>query len=137
MYLARVAAVNAGVSHNTPALTLNRVCGSGLQAIVSAAQSILLGDTDIAIGAGTETMSRAAYIAPGMRWGDRMGDATMTDMMLAALHDPFHNLHMGETADQPERVGYFTRPSGRRDRHHAGDQGTLMNLPGPAAATRW
>jgi acetyl-CoA C-acetyltransferase len=109
MYLARVAAVNAGVSHNSPALTLNRLCGSGLQAIVSAAQSILLGDTDIAIGAGAESVSRAAYIAPGMRWGTRMGEAMMTDMMLAALHDPFHNIHMGETAENLAESHQITR----------------------------
>lgn len=109
MYLARVAAVNAGVSYNSPALTLNRLCGSGLQAIVSAAQGILLGDTDIAVGGGAESMSRASYIAPGMRWGARMGEATMTDMMLAALHDPFHNIHMGETAENLAESHQITR----------------------------
>ena len=99
MYLARVAALEAGVAQSAPALTLNRLCGSGLQAIISAAQAITLGDADIAVGAGAESMSRAAYLAQGVRWGARMGDAAMIDMMLAALHDPFNNIHMGETAE--------------------------------------
>ncbi|WP_423197326.1 MULTISPECIES: beta-ketothiolase BktB [unclassified Cupriavidus] len=99
MYLARVAAVEGGVSIHTPALTLNRLCGSGLQAIVSAAQSILLGDAEVAIGGGAESMSRAPYLAPAARWGARMGDAKLLDMMLGALHDPFHNIHMGVTAE--------------------------------------
>lgn len=99
MYLARVAAIQAGVAQHTPALTLNRLCGSGLQAIVSAAQTILLGDADIAVGAGAESMSRAPYIAPSARWGSRMGDARMIDMMLGALHDPFDAIHMGVTAE--------------------------------------
>jgi acetyl-CoA C-acetyltransferase len=109
MYLARVAALDAGVSQKAPALTLNRLCGSGLQAIVSASQSILLGDTDIAVGAGAESMSRAAYLAKGVRWGARMGDTTMIDMMLAALHDPFHNIHMGETAENLAESHQITR----------------------------
>jgi acetyl-CoA C-acetyltransferase len=99
MYLARVASVNGGVSVNAPALTVNRLCGSGLQAIISAAQAILLGDTDVAIGGGAESMSRAPYMAPAARWGARMGDAKLLDMMLGALHDPFHNIHMGVTAE--------------------------------------
>jgi len=99
MYLARVAAVNGGVSTDAPALTVNRLCGSGLQAIVSAAQSILLGDTNIAIGGGAESMSRAPYTTQAARWGARMGDFKMLDMMLGALHDPFHNIHMGVTAE--------------------------------------
>lgn len=99
MYLARVAAVQGGVSIHAPALTLNRLCGSGLQAIVSAAQTILLGDADVAIGGGAESMSRAPYLAPAARWGARMGDAKLLDMMLGALHDPFHNIHMGVTAE--------------------------------------
>ncbi len=109
MYLARVAAMNGGVSQDAPALTVNRLCGSGLQAIVSAAQSITLGDTDIAIGGGAESMSRSAYIAPGMRWGARMGDAAMVDMMVAALHDPFHNIHMGVTAENVAAQHQITR----------------------------
>jgi acetyl-CoA C-acetyltransferase len=75
VYLARVAALDAGVAQEAPALTLNRLCGSGLQAIVSAAKSILLGHADIAVGAGAESMSCAAYLAQGVRWGARMGDA--------------------------------------------------------------
>jgi acetyl-CoA C-acetyltransferase len=109
MYLARVAAINGGVTQNAPALTLNRLCGSGLQAIVSAAQSIQLGDAEIAVGGGAESMSRAAYLAPGMRWGARMGDTAMIDMMLAALHDPFHNIHMGETAENLAESHQITR----------------------------
>jgi acetyl-CoA C-acetyltransferase len=99
MYLARVAALNGGVAQHAPALTVNRLCGSGLQAIVSAAQSILLGDADIAIGGGAESMSRAPYIAPAARFGQRMGDARLVDMMLGALHDPFDTIHMGVTAE--------------------------------------
>ncbi|WP_029043230.1 beta-ketothiolase BktB [Cupriavidus sp. WS] len=99
MYLSRVAAVEGGVSIDAPALTVNRLCGSGLQAIVSAAQTILLGDTDVAIGGGAESMSRAPYLAQSARWGARMGDAKLLDMMLGALHDPFHSIHMGVTAE--------------------------------------
>jgi len=99
MYLARVAALNGGVAQHAPALTVNRLCGSGLQAIVSAAQSILLGDTDIAIGGGAESMSRAPYLAQSARFGQRMGDARLIDMMLGALHDPFDAIHMGVTAE--------------------------------------
>ena len=105
-YLSRVAAVNAGIPKETPAFNVNRLCGSGLQAIVSAAQTILLGDTDIAIGGGAENMSRGAYILPGARWGTRMGDAQMVDFMVGALHDPFKNVHMGITAENvAERYG--------------------------------
>lgn len=99
MYLSRVAAVNGGVSKETPAFNVNRLCGSGLQAIVSAAQTILLGDADIAIGGGAESMSRAPYLLPMARWGSRMGDAKVVDMMLGALHDPFKGIHMGVTAE--------------------------------------
>ncbi|MEO6918420.1 MAG: beta-ketothiolase BktB [Collimonas sp.] len=99
MYLARVAALNGGVADHAPALTLNRLCGSGLQAIISAAQSIMLGDADIAIGGGAESMSRAPFISSDLRFGARMGDSRMTDMMLGALHDPFHGIHMGVTAE--------------------------------------
>ena len=109
MYFARVAALGAGVSQDAPALTLNRLCGSGLQAIVSAAQAILLGDAEIAIGAGAESMSRSAYLAQGVRWGARMGDTAMIDMMLAALHDPFHQIHMGETAENLAESHQITR----------------------------
>jgi acetyl-CoA C-acetyltransferase len=109
MYLARVAAMNAGVAKEAPALTLNRLCGSGLQAVVSAAQTIMLGDTDIAVAGGVENMSRSGYLAQGVRWGARMGDAAMVDMMLAALHDPFDNIHMGETAENLAESHQITR----------------------------
>ena len=109
MYLARVAAFDAGVGQSAPALTVNRLCGSGLQAIVSAAQAITLGDADIAVAGGAESMSRAPYMAQGMRWGARMGDSTMIDMMVAALHDPFHKIHMGETAENLAESHQITR----------------------------
>ncbi|RJG09523.1 acetyl-CoA C-acyltransferase family protein [Massilia cavernae] len=99
LYLARVAAVNGGVSENAPALTLNRLCGSGLQAVITAAQSILLGDAEIAIGGGAEVMSRAPHLMPAARWGVRMGDSALVDTLLASLHDPFHQIHMGVTAE--------------------------------------
>jgi acetyl-CoA C-acetyltransferase len=99
MYLSRVAAINGGCAQATPAFNVNRLCGSGLQAIVSASQAILLGDTDVAIGGGAENMSRAPYASLVARWGARMGDAKMVDMMVGALHDPFHNIHMGVTAE--------------------------------------
>ena len=99
MYMSRVAAIDAGLPVGTPCLTVNRLCGSGLQAIVSASQHILLGDTDVAIGAGAESMSRAAYFMPAGRWGQRMGDGAIVDAMTGALHDPFGNGHMGVTAE--------------------------------------
>jgi len=109
MYISRVAAINGGVGQHVPALTLNRLCGSGLQAILTAAQAITLGDADIAVGGGAESMSRAPYTAPGMRWGARMGDAQIIDMMVAALHDPFDNIHMGVTAENVAREHQITR----------------------------
>jgi acetyl-CoA C-acetyltransferase len=109
MYLSRVAAIGAGISQDAPALTLNRLCGSGLQAVVSAAQAVTLGDADIALAGGAESMSRAPYLASGMRWGARMGDTQMIDMMLAALHDPFDNIHMGETAENLAESHQITR----------------------------
>ncbi|MBP6119738.1 MAG: acetyl-CoA C-acyltransferase family protein [Giesbergeria sp.] len=99
MYLSRVAAINGGCGEGTPAFNVNRLCGSGLQAIVSASQAILLGDTDIAIGAGAENMSRAPYASLATRFGARMGDTKLIDMMMGALHDPFQNIHMGVTAE--------------------------------------
>jgi acetyl-CoA C-acetyltransferase len=99
MYLSRVAALDAGVGKDTPCLTVNRLCGSGLQAIISAAQCILLGDADVAVGGGAENMSRGGYLLPSARWGQRMGDGKMVDMMVGALHDPFHTIHMGVTAE--------------------------------------
>ncbi len=99
MYLSRVAAVNGGLPVETPALTVNRLCGSGLQAIVSAAQSIMLGDCEVAVAGGAEVMSRAPYWLPGMRWGQRMGDGTAIDAMTGALSDPWDGCHMGVTAE--------------------------------------
>jgi acetyl-CoA C-acetyltransferase len=99
MYLSRVAAVNAGLGVETPALTVNRLCGSGLQAIISAAQTIALGQADVAVGGGAESMSRAQYWMPGLRWGQRMGDGAAVDAMVAALTDPFDDHHMGVTAE--------------------------------------
>ena len=99
MYISRVAAIKGGLPQASSALTVNRLCGSGLQAIISAAQTILLGDTDCAIGSGAESMSRAAYIMPNLRWGQRMGDGTVIDMMVGALTDPFDTVHMGVTAE--------------------------------------
>jgi len=99
MYLSRVAAIEGGCDQGTPAFNVNRLCGSGLQAIVSASQAILLGDCEVAIGAGAECMSRAPYASLSTRFGARMGDTKMVDMMVGALHDPFHNIHMGVTAE--------------------------------------
>ena len=109
MYLSRVAAVDAGVPVGTPCLTVNRLCGSGLQAIVSAAQHIMLGDIQTAIAGGAESMSRAAYMLPSGRWGQRMGDAPVIDAMTAALHDPFGHGHMGVTAENIAAKYGFTR----------------------------
>jgi acetyl-CoA C-acetyltransferase len=99
MYLARVAAIQGGLPVETPALTLNRLCGSGLQAIVSAAQAIYMGDATVAIGGGAESMSRSAYWVPSARWGQRMGDGKLIDAMVGALSDPFDDCHMGITAE--------------------------------------
>ena len=99
MYLSRVAAINGGCAEGTPAFNVNRLCGSGLQAIISASQSILLGDADVTIGGGAENMSRAPYASLATRFGARMGDSKMVDMMVGALHDPFHTIHMGVTAE--------------------------------------
>lgn len=99
MYLARVASRQAGVPDHAPALTMNRLCGSGLQAIVSAVQAITLGDGDVALAGGAENMSRAGYSLPGARFGQKMGDTQIVDMMTGALHDPFGIGHMGITAE--------------------------------------
>ena len=109
MYLSRVAAVDAGISVGTPCLTVNRLCGSGLQAIVSASQHLLLGDCDVAVAGGAESMSRAAYFLPAGRWGQRMGDAAVVDAMTGALHDPFGHGHMGVTAENIAAKYGFTR----------------------------
>ena len=109
MYVSRVAAIEAGLPVGTPCLTVNRLCGSGLQAIVSAAQHILLGDTDVVVGGGAESMSRAAYFLPAGRWGQRMGDGAVVDAMTGALHDPFGHGHMGITAENIAAKFGFTR----------------------------
>jgi acetyl-CoA C-acetyltransferase len=98
-YMSRVAALGAGLPEEVAAFNVNRLCGSGLQAVVSSAQSILLGDCEVAIGAGAESMSRGGYLLPAARWGSRMGDAAVIDVMLTSLHDPFHDIHMGLTAE--------------------------------------
>jgi acetyl-CoA C-acetyltransferase len=99
MYLSRVAGVNAGLPVDVPAFTLNRLCGSGLQAVVSAAQFIQLGDVDVAVAGGAESMSRAQYWLPAHRFGQRMGDGAVVDAMVGALTDPFDDCHMGVTAE--------------------------------------
>ncbi len=121
MYISRVAAIEAGLPVGAPCLTVNRLCGSGLQAIVSAAQHILLGDTDCVIGAGAESMSRAAYFLPSGRWGQRMGDAAVVDAMVGALHDPFGHGHMGITAENVAAKYGITREEQDRfalESHH-------------------
>jgi acetyl-CoA C-acetyltransferase len=99
MYLSRVAAINGGLEIGTPALTVNRLCGSGLQAIVSAAQAIMLGDCAVAVAGGAESMSRAPYWLPAMRWGQRMGEGVAVDAVTGALSDPWDGCHMGVTAE--------------------------------------
>jgi acetyl-CoA C-acetyltransferase len=99
MYISRLACVNGGLPHETGALTVNRLCGSGMQAIVTASQYILLGDIDAAVAGGAESMSRAAYASLTQRWGARMGESKMMDMMVGALTDPFDTIHMGVTAE--------------------------------------
>ena len=99
MYLARVAAVNGGIPVETPAVNVNRLCGSGLQAIVSAAQTIMLGDAGAAVAGGAECMSRGQYWLPNMRWGQRLNDGAVVDAMVGALTDPFENVHMATTAE--------------------------------------
>jgi acetyl-CoA C-acetyltransferase len=109
MYLSRVACVNGGLPVETGALTLNRLCGSGMQAIVSASQYILLGDIDAAVAGGAESMSRAAYANLTQRWGTRMGDSKEMDMMVGALTDPFDTIHMGVTAENVANKCGITR----------------------------
>ena len=99
MYLSRVAAMDAGIPNTTPAMNVNRLCGSGAQAIVSATQSLMLGDADFALAGGAESMSRSPYIMQAQRWGQKMGDVKTLDMMLGALNCPFGTGHMGITAE--------------------------------------
>ena len=109
MYFSRVACMKGGLSQDATALTVNRLCGSGLQAIVSAAQSIQLGDADVAVGGGAESMSRGAYVLPTLRWGQRMMDGGAIDMMVGALTDPFDTVHMGITAENIAEKWKITR----------------------------
>ena len=109
MYLSRVATINGGLPKETPAFTLNRLCGSGLQAIVSAAQMIKLGDADVTLAGGAESMSRGGYLLPSARWGARMGEAQIVDMMVGALTDPFDTVHMGITAENVATKWEITR----------------------------
>jgi acetyl-CoA C-acetyltransferase len=128
MYLSRVAALDGGCAEGTPAFNVNRLCGSGLQAIVSAAQAIQLGDCDIAIGAGAESMSRAPYASLATRFGARMGDTKMVDMMIGALHDPFHAIHMGVTAENVAQRWGISREEQDRlavESHNRAERATL------------
>ena len=99
MYLSRVAAINGGIPKEVPAMTLNRLCGSGLQAIVTASQIIALGDAETVVAGGAESMSRANYWLPSARWGSKMGDQVVMDSLIGALSDPFDANHMGITAE--------------------------------------
>lgn len=108
-YLSRVAAIEAGIPKEAPAFNINRLCGSGLQAILLAAQSIMHGDADVAVAGGAESMSRGLMMMPGARWGTRMGDAPIVDYMLGILHDPFHKIHMGITAENVASQEGITR----------------------------
>ncbi|MFB2595274.1 acetyl-CoA C-acyltransferase family protein [Paracoccus sp. p4-l81] len=109
MYLSRVAAVQAGIPNEVPAMNVNRLCGSGAQAIVSAVQSLMLGDCDYAVAGGAESMSRAPYALPQARWGQKMGDVKALDMMVGALTCPFGTGHMGVTAENVAAEHDITR----------------------------
>ena len=109
MYLSRVAALQGGIEPHTPCLTVNRLCGSGLQAIVSAVQSILLGDAEVAVAGGAESMSRAPHATGAIRTGQRMGNPVFTDMLIGALSDPFGNGHMGITGENVAKRWNVTR----------------------------
>jgi len=108
-YVARVAAIQAGLPMESVAMSLNRLCSSGLQAIVTTAQQIMLGDCDYGVGGGVEVMSRGMYGSPAMRSGARMGDAKMLDLMVAVLTDPFGVGHMGVTAENLVEKWKLTR----------------------------
>nr|WP_321506348.1 acetyl-CoA C-acyltransferase family protein [uncultured Celeribacter sp.] len=109
MYVSRLSAMGAGIPETTPAMNVNRLCGSGAQAVVSAAQSLMLGDADFAVAGGAEVMSRSPYILPAARWGQKMGDTAAQDMMLGALTCPFGTGHMGVTAENVAREDAITR----------------------------
>jgi acetyl-CoA C-acetyltransferase len=109
LYIARVAAIHGGLPIETPAFTVNRLCGSGLQAVISAAQAIYLGDATVTVAGGAESMSRAPHWIPGARWGLRMGDGKLIDAMVGALSDPFDDCHMGITAENVAEKWVVTR----------------------------
>ncbi|KQI71846.1 acetyl-CoA acetyltransferase [Loktanella sp. 5RATIMAR09] len=109
MYLSRVAAMNAGIPDTTPAMNVNRLCGSGVQAIVSVVQSLMLGDADFGLAGGSENMSRSPFIISDQRWGAKMGDIRTQDMMLGALNCPFGTGHMGVTAENVAGEHHVTR----------------------------
>ncbi len=109
MYVSRVAAMNAGIPDTTPAMNVNRLCGSGVQAIVSVVQSLMLGDADFGLAGGSENMSRSPFIIPQQRWGAKMGDIRTQDMMLGALNCPFGTGHMGVTAENVAREHGISR----------------------------
>jgi acetyl-CoA C-acetyltransferase len=109
MYMARVVGMKAGVPKETPAYTVNRLCGTGVQAIVSAAQAIQAGEAEVALAGGAESMSRGPYWMPSARWGARMGETTVKDPVTGALTDPFHDIHMGVTAENLAERGGISR----------------------------
>jgi acetyl-CoA C-acetyltransferase len=109
MYLSRVAAIEAGIPDSVPAMNVNRLCGSGAQAVVSAAQALALGEADFALAGGAESMSRAPYTLPAVRWGQKMGDTTAVDMMTGALSCPFGTGHMGVTAENVAAENQISR----------------------------
>ena len=109
MYISRVAVIEGGLPQETPAVTLNRLCGSGLQAILTAANSIRAGEADVAVAGGVENMSRAPYHLAAARWGQKMGDVQAVDVMVGALNDPFHRIHMGVTAENVAAAYQITR----------------------------
>lgn len=110
-YLSRVASINAGISTDTPAMNVNRLCGSGLQAIVSVTQSLMLGDAEFGVAGGSENMSQAPYVLKNSRWGKKMGDTIAQDMLLAALNCPFGTGHMGVTAENVAKEHSISRES--------------------------
>ena len=108
-YISRIAVIEAGLKQETPAFTLNRLCGSGLQAILTAANAIRAGEAEVALAGGVESMTRAPYQLPAARWGAKMGDTTAVDPMVGALTDPFHKVHMGITAENVAAKYEITR----------------------------
>ena len=143
MYSPRCISIGAGLPEPSPAFQVNRLCGSGLQAIVSATQLIKLGDCDTALAGGVEVMSRGPYILPAQRWGARMGDSTVIDMMTGALHDPFGIGHMGITAENVaadygisrEDMDQFSAQSQARAAH-ASEAGYFKNQITPVDLTK-